>query len=209
MKILQVLFPTLLFFWIAPLAQGQFLGVGGGGLLPQDLTGENAAEAVSRPPRSEFSNGGIFTLDAGLRRFRYGTAGFHYSFSSTGLHLERGDAFGSSAEIGLTAHTITADLRARAPSAYRFRFFGLAGAGLTRFGLEVKRAVEVPFPGGAPAGFTSFVFTYGAGVERHLHQLLHLRLEARDYLTPVSEQLFRPGGLWHRVVIIGGFTLGL
>ena len=97
--------------------------------------------------------------------FPYVSSGLHISFSSADMLLARGDAFGSSAKVELSARTITFDTRVRTPSAYRFRFYGLAGIGLTRFGLDVKSEVEVPFPGGAPDKVTSFVITYGAGIE--------------------------------------------
>lgn len=177
--------------------------------MPQDLGNGKVTGSDFRPARSEFSNGGMFALDAGLRVFPFVSAGLNYSFSKADLRLVRSDVFGSSAVVELSAQTITFDTRARTPSASGFRFYGLAGVGLTRFGLDVKREAGTPFPGGAPDSVTSFVFTYGAGVEKHLRQLVHLRLEARDYLTPISDQLFRPGGAGHRVVLIGGFTVGL
>ena len=205
----KVLCRILLFFCVAQLAQGQFLGIGGGGLFSKDLGGRTAAGPILDSARSEFGNGSIFTLDAGTRVFPCVSSGLHYSFSSADMFLARGDAFGSSAEAELSAHTVTFDTRVRTPSAYRFRFYGLAGVGVTRFGLDVKSEVEVPFPGGAPDNVTSFVITYGVGIERHLHQLVHLRLEVRDYQTYISNQLFQPGGAWHRVAVIGGITIGL
>ncbi|MEE8177211.1 MAG: outer membrane beta-barrel protein [Acidobacteriota bacterium] len=205
----KVLCGILLFFCVAQLAQGQFLGIGGGGLFSKDLGGGTAAGPVPGSARSEFGNGRIFTLDVGTRVYPYVSSGLHYSFSSADMLLVRGDAFGSSAEAELSAHTITFDTRVRTPSAKRFRFYGLAGVGITRFGLDVKSELEVPFPGGAPDNVTSFVITYGAGFERHLRQLVHLRLEVRDYQTFISDQLFQPGGAWHRVAVIGGITVGL
>ena len=80
---------------------------------------------------------------------------------------------------------------------------------MTRFSLDVRQEVENPFPDGAPGGLTSFVFTYGGGIERHLRQLIHLRFEVRDYVSPVSAHLYRPGGLWHRMAVSGGITIGL
>ena len=73
----------------------------------------------------------------------------------------------------------------------------------------LRREVGNPFLDGAPGGLTSLFLPNGSGVERHLRQLVHLRLEVRDYVLPVSTQLHRPGGLWHRVVVIGGITIGL
>lgn len=205
----KVLCRILLFFCVAQLAQGQFLGIGVGGLFSQDLGDGTAADPVLGSARSEFGNGRIFTLDVGTRVFPYVSSGLHYSFSSADMLLARGDAFGSSAEVELSVRTITFDTRVRTPSAYRFRLYGLVGAGVTRFGLDVKSEVGVPFPGGAPDKVTSFVITYGVGIERHLRQLVHLRLEVRDYQTYISTQLFQPGGAWHRVAVIGGITVGL
>ena len=209
MKAVKVWWTILWIIFLVPVAQAQFLSIGGGGLIPQDLGSETAAGSLPASPRSEFRNGGIFTLDAGLRLFPHVTAGLHYSSSGTNLLLQRGDALGSSAELDLHAHTITFDTRVRTPFASGFRLYGLAGVGLTRFGLDVQREVGIPFPGGAPDSVTSLVFTYGGGVERHLRQLLHLKLEVRDYHTRIPDHLFRPGGSWHRLAVIGGLTIGL
>jgi hypothetical protein len=187
-------------FCVAPASHGQYLGIGFGRQLSQTLEEGTV--------RSHFSNGGIFALDVGTRIFPFVSAGLHYSSSRTDFDINRGDAFGSTAEGELSAHTFTMDFRARTPSVYSFRLFGLAGAGLTRFGLDVDNEVETPFPGGAPDTIHSFVFTYGGGIEKHLRQLVHLRLEVRDYATPISDDLFRPGGGWHRVTILGGITIG-
>jgi len=74
--------------------------------------------------------------------------------------------------------------------------------------LNVKNQTEVPFPGGTPGNITSPVFTYGGGVEKKLVPLVRARFEVRDYLTPISDQLFRPGGSWHRVGVVAGVVLG-
>ena len=193
---------------IIPAAQAQFVGIGGGRLLARDLARETPGGAAASP-RSEFRGGGMFALDVGFRRFPYGTMGVHYSSASAALSLQRGDALGSGAEAKVRSHTVTFDTRLRSRFVSSFRFFGLAGAGVTRLGLDVKREVGTPFPDGPPGGFTAFVFTYGGGVERHLHQLVHLRVEVRDYRSPIPSELFRPGGLWGRAAVIGGITIGL
>ena len=195
----------LLLLCLSSAAHAQFLGIAGGRNFPQDLGRPSSGAS----PRSEFGHGGFFSLDVGLPAFRFVTMGVHYSSSGSDLRLERGDAFGSRADAHLSAKTVTFDTRVRSPFVSSFRFFGLGGAGVTHFGLDVNQAVENPFPGGAPGGLTSFVFTYGGGIERHLRQLAHLRIEVRDYVSPVSTQLYRPGGLWHRVAVIGGITIGL
>ena len=192
----------LVLFLYVPSAQAQFIGFAGGGNLPRDL-GQGSLET------SDFDNSGYFAVDVGLRRIGLVTMGVHYSSAGSDLRLDRGDALGSSAELDLSHKTVTFDTRVRSPFVSSLRFFGLAGAGVTRFGVDVKQAVENPFPQGVPGGITSFVFTYGGGVERHLHQLVHLRFEVRDYVSPVSDQIYRPGGLWHRLAVSGGITIGL
>jgi hypothetical protein len=195
-------FLLLFLFSFSSSARAQFIGFTGGASLPRDLGGASAE-------RSEFSRRGYFAVDFGMRAFPLVNMGVHFSSTGTDAQLRRGDALGSGANVDLSAKTVTFDTRLRSPFVSSFRFFGLAGAGVTRFGLDVQQAVENPFPAGAPGGITSFVFTYGGGVERHLHQLVHLRFEVRDYVSPVSTQLFRPGGLWHRVAVSGGITIGL
>jgi len=183
-------------------ANAQFFGVAGGRNLPFDL-GRGAPES------SEFRHGGYFSLDFGLRAFRFTNMGVHFSSAGTDLELERGDPLASSAEAHVSAKTVTFETRVRSPFVSSLRFFGLGGAGVTRFGLDVEKEAGSPFEGSAPGGVTSFVFTYGGGVERHIRQLLHLRLEVRDYVSPVSSHLYRPGGLWHRVTVMAGINIGL
>jgi hypothetical protein len=183
--------------------QAQFFGVAGGRALPLD-PGRGA------PEESRFRHGGYYSLDFGMRAFRFTNLGVHFSSMGSDLELRRGDALGSTADARVTARTVTFEARVRSPFIASVRFFGLGGAGVTRFGLDVKQQSGIPFPGGAPGGVTSAVVTYGAGVERHLRQLLHLRLEVRDYVTPrISEQLYRPGGPWHRFAVMAGINIGL
>ena len=202
MKIAKTISFLFLLLLCASSAYAQFVGIAGGRNLPLDL-GRGSSE------RSEFPHGGYLALDFGMRAFPLVNMGVHFSLAGSDLRLARGDAPGSRADVGLSAKTVTFDTRLRSPFVSSFRFFGLAGAGVARFGLNVQQAVENPFPQGAPGGITSFVFTYGGGIERHLHQLVHLRFEVRDYVSPVSTQLYRPGGLWHRVAVSGGITIGL
>ena len=192
----------------APRAHTQFIAVGGGGLLPQNLSAPPPAGRVGGPAGADFSRSGILAVDAGIGFFPFLTGGLHYSFSRPELFLRRGDAFGSSARVDLGAHTIAFDGRFRTPQVAGFRLYALAGVGFTRFHLNVKQAVEVPFPRGAPDNVLTPVGTFGGGIERSIAPFLHLKLEARDYVTPISEQFFRPGGVWHRVAVIGGIVLG-
>ena len=201
--------PLFLFLlWLAPLAQAQYIAVGGWGLFSQDLSTAPPAGAFGGPAQSEFSNTGILAVDAGIGFFPFLAAGLHYSYARPELFLRRGDAFGSSARADLGAHTLTFEARVRTPQIAGFRLYGLGGVGFSRFALDVKQAVEIPFPGGAPDNVLSAVASVGGGIEKSVAPLVHLKLEARDYITPISEQFFRPGGTWHRTAIIGGIVLG-
>ena len=192
------------------LAPAQYFSVGVGGLFSQ---GRSAALAnplagnVLGTASADFSKTGILTLDAGTSVLPFMTAGVHYSFSRPELTLRRGDAFGSSAVADLNAHTLTFDARLRAPRVVGLRPYGLAGVGFTRFNMSVRNQVEVAFPGGA-GSVTSPVFTFGAGVERKLLPLVGAKLEVRDYLSPLSEKFYQPGGSWNRVAVIVGLVLG-
>ena len=203
-----VLFAVCWLVMSLPLGHAQFIAVGGGGLLPQNLSAPAPAGRVGGPAGADFSRSGILAVDAGIGFFPFLTGGLHYSFSRPELFLRRGDAFGSSARVDLSAHTITFDGRFRTPQVAGFRLYALAGVGFTRFNLDVKQAVEVPFPGGAPENVLTPVGTFGGGIERSVAPFVHFKLEARDYITPISDQFFRPGGVWHRVAVIGGIVVG-
>lgn len=140
--------------------------------------------------------------------FPFLSAGLHYSFSRPEFELRRGDAFGSSALVDLSVHTITFEARLHTPEVSSYRLYGLLGGGFSRFALDVTRAVEVPFPRGAPDNIFSPVFTFGGGIEKSLSLLVRWKLEVRDYVTPISRQLFDAGGAWHRPAILGGIVLG-
>ena len=196
------------FISLAPAARGQYVSVAGGGLFSQDRGAAAPSGRVGGPASAEFSASGIAAVDAGLGLLPFLGAGLHYSYARPVLSLRRGDAFGSSALVRLGAHTVTADARLRTPQIYGFRLYGLAGVGLTRFLLDVKRQVEVPFPGGAPDSVLSPVFTFAGGVEKSIAPLVRWKIEARDYVTPISEKFFQPGGAWHRVAVLGGIVFG-
>lgn len=189
-------------------ARAQFISVAGGGVFPQDRSAAPPPGQVGGPAISDFRRAGIITADAGAGIFPFVTAGVHYSYARPQLFLRRGDAFGSSADVDLKAHTVTFDTRVRTPQAFGFRAYGLAGGGITRFNLDPRRQVEVPFPGGAPSSVTSGVFTFGGGVEQSVLPYVRLKVEVRDYLGAIPKALFQPGGTWHRVAVVGGLTLG-
>ena len=189
-------------------AQAQFISVGGGRLFSQDLSAAAQQGQVGGPASSQFDHSGLLAVDVGFPMLPFLGGAVHYSYSRPDLFLKRGDAFGSSAQGELLTHTLTFDARFRTPEAFGVRLYALAGAGLSRFNLDVEQLVEIPFPGGTPEGFISPVFTFGGGVEKTIFPLIRLKLEVRDYVTPISKELFRPGGGWHRVAVIGGIVLG-
>ncbi|MBI4442393.1 MAG: hypothetical protein HY649_03335 [Acidobacteria bacterium] len=189
-------------------ARAQFISIGGGELFSQDLRSEAQPGLVGGPARSEFDRSGLLAVDVGFPVLPFLGAGLHYSYSRPALFLQRGDAFGSSAQLQLRSHTLTFDARLRTPQAFGVRLYALAGIGLSRFNLDVQQLVEVPFPGNTPEGILSPVFAFGGGVEKTIFPMIRVKLEVRDYVTPISEDLFRPGGGWHRVAVIGGIVLG-
>lgn len=189
-------------------ARAQFVAFSVGGLLSQDLSSETPQGQIGGPARSQFDNGGMYAIEAGFPLLPFVGGAVHYSHSRPELSLSRGDAFGSSARAELPTHTLTFDARLRTPELAGVRLYGLAGVGFSRFSLEVKQAVEVPFPAGAPDRVVSPVFTYGGGVQKSLLPGVGIKLEVRDYWTAASEDLFRPGGGWHRVAVMVGVVLG-
>ena len=209
----------LFFVGVVPAARGQYLAIGGGGVFSQDLSSESQilplaspqptqAPIAPGPGQSNFTASGLLAVDAGIGFCPLFSAGLHYSYARPELSLTRGDFFGSSALVNLSAHTLTFDARLRTPEIIGYHLYGLLGGGFSRFTLDVKRQVEVPFPGGAPDDALSPVFTFGGGIEKNVSPLVRLKFEVRDYVTGVSETLFRPGGAWHRVAVIGGIVLG-
>ena len=208
MKSGRVFWLILLLISLGPAARGQYVSVAGGGLFSPDSSAAAPAVRVGVPASAEFSASGIAAVDAGLGLLPFLGAGLHYSYARPELSLRRGDAFGSSALVRLGAHTVTVDARLRSPQIYGFRLYGLAGVGVTRFLLDVKRQVEVPFPGGAPDSVLSPVLTFAGGVERSIVPLVRWKAEVRDYVTPISEKFFQPGGAWHRVAVLGGIVFG-
>ena len=189
-------------------AYGQYIGVSGGGLFPQDLSASATLGQVGGPARSTFSTSGIIAVDAGMGFFPFLSAGLHYSFSHPELELRRGDAFGSSALVDLKTHTITFETRLHTLGVHSYRLYGLLGGGFSRFAPDVTRAVEVPFPRGAPDNILSPVVTFGGGIEKNIAPLVRLKFEVRDYVTPISKQLFEAGGTWHRPAVLAGIVLG-
>lgn len=188
-------------------ANAQYIALGAGGLFPQDQVGAGFGNTV-RSALSEFGNSGLLAVDVGVGFLPFLGAGLHYSYSSPELVLRRGDAFGSSAVSDLGAHTLTLEANLRTPEIIGFRLYGLAGGGLTSFTVNLKQIVEVPFPRGDPDNVVSPVLSIGVGIERSLGQLVGLKFEVRDYVTPISKDFFEPGGTWHRMAFIGGIVLG-
>jgi len=198
---------TVLIGWPG-LARGQYVAVSAGRIFPQDLSAPPAAGSVGGPARSEFSSSAMLSVDAGIGFLPLIGAGLHYSFSRPELLLRRPDSFGSSAVVELASHTLTFDVSLHTPAFSGFRLYGLVGVGFSRFHLDVKKQVEVPFPGGAPVNLLAPVFAYGAGIERSLAPFIRWKLEARDDISPIPKDLFGPQGAWHRPQVSAGIIIG-
>ena len=98
--------------------------------------------------------------------------------------------------------------RCRAPEVFGVRLYGLLGGGLSRFILDVRQQVEQPFPQGVPEDLLAPVLTYGGGLEKGLLPLVRWKFEVRDDVSPIPEELFGPGGSWHRVQTTVGIVIG-
>ncbi|MBI4458460.1 MAG: hypothetical protein HY648_00200, partial [Acidobacteria bacterium] len=135
-------FLGLIIVWacFALAARAQYLAIGGGGVFSEDL--RSSGSGTFGQDQANFSKSGMLAVDAGIGFLPFITGGFHYSYARPELELRRGDAFGSSARVDLTAHTLTFDARLRTPHYADFRLYGLLGAGFSRFSLAVRQAVE-------------------------------------------------------------------
>ncbi|MBI2816700.1 MAG: hypothetical protein HYX72_07155 [Acidobacteria bacterium] len=192
----------------ASAASAQFVAVSGGGLLPQDLSASAPAGIIGGITRAGFSNASIVAVDGGVGFLPFIGIGVHYSHSTPELDLRRGDAFGSRALVDLESHTVTFDARLNTPRFFGFRAYGFGGVGLSRFSVDVKSQVEVPFPRGVPETLTAPVGTFGGGIEKRVLPFISTKFEVRDYLTPIPSSIYAPAGLWHRVAVLGGVVLG-
>jgi hypothetical protein len=188
-------------------AQAQYVAVGGGGVFSKGFSGP-AQTGIGGVAQADFSKSGVLSLDGGVGVFPFLDGGIHYSLSKPELSLRRGDSFGSSAVVGLTAHTLTFDARMHTPNVSGFRLFGLVGAGFSRYQLTSIKQVEVPFSRGAPDSVLTPVFTYGAGIERSLLPFIRWKFEARDDVSRMPKEFFQPGGVWHRPQVVVGIVIG-
>ena len=208
MKLNKLHYLILLSFCFASAANAQFVSVAAGELLPQDLSSAPLAGRIGGAARANFTRPSIVAVDGGIGFLPFFGIGLHYSRSRPELTLRRGDAFGSSALVDLGANTLTFDARFHTLRFSGFRAYGFVGGGFTRFTLNVKSQVEVPFPKGVPGNLTAPIATYGGGLEKKLFPYIAAKLEVRDYLTPIPSSLYQPGGVWHRVAVLGGIVLG-
>lgn len=186
----------------------QYVSVAVGALFPQNLSGGATPGSVGGQASANFTKSPIFTADGGFNFLPFIGAGLHYSYAKPELDLRRSDAFGSRAVAEVAAQTITFDLRVNSVKFNGFRVYGFGGVGVSRFNLNVKSQVEVPFPKGVPGDLVGPVGTFGGGIERSFFPYLATKLEIRDYITPISSNIYVPGGMWHRVAIVGGIRFG-
>jgi hypothetical protein len=195
-------------FLFAQIASAQFVSVSVGGLLPQNLSASAPIGAITSVTTADFTHPSIIAVDGGIGFLPFLGIGVHYSHSTPELTLTRADALGSRAVADLGTHTVTIDLRLHTPRFAGFRAYGFGGVGVSRFNVDVKSQVAVPFPKGIPSTLTGPVGTYGVGLEKKLLPLISAKIEVRDYLTDIPSNIYAPSGLWNRVAILGGIVLG-
>ena len=199
----------LLSLLMVPAASAQYVAVTAGGLFPQDLSGATRAGNFTGTAHADFDHASSIGAEAGFGFLPFLGIDLHYSYSKPGATLQRGDLLGSSAKLDLSIHTLTLDLRVHAPAAFRLKPFGFVGGGFSRFSLDVKQQVEVPFPNGIPSNLYGPVISYGGGFDYKFLPLIGTRLEIRDDVTPiVSNKIFQPEGSWHRLGVSVGVVLG-
>ncbi len=192
---------------LAAPAFAQSISVAGGGVFSQDMKANASATGVS-PTVSDFSKTSIVTGDLGLDFIPIFGTNIHYSFARPELFLRRGDAFDSSALLDVGTHTITFDGQVRSGERGGFRVYGFAGGGVSRSNLSIRQVVENPFASQPPDSVTYPVFTFGGGVTQRLAPLVRLKFEVRDYVAPIPSRFFIPGGIWHRIAVVGGIRIG-
>ncbi|MSO20682.1 MAG: hypothetical protein EXQ56_09520 [Acidobacteria bacterium] len=194
----------------AAVGHAQYFGVGLGRSFGDDLSAAATAVPSALDPFSAgIRKGNVLTLEGGGDFLRVMRAGVHYGYSRPEGFLSRGDAFGSSADLELTAHTLTFDLGLHTPQAKGFRLFGVVGGGVGNFKVvEVVRQVENPFPSGPPDQIVVPVVALGGGIEHQFLAGVRWKVEVRDEYTRAPEDFFQPGGSWHRILLSVGLTFG-
>ena len=190
-------------------AHAQYFGIGLGRMFGDDLrAAASSLPGALNPLSAGIREGNTLVLEGGVNYLRFLRTGLHYNYSRPEGFLKLGDLLGSSAELQLRAHTLTFDIGVRSPEFAGFRLFGIAGAGAGRFNIEVQDTVAVPFPSGPPEDLVVPVAAFGGGIEHQFMPGMRWKVEARDEWTSAPEDLFRPGGSWHRVLVSAGIVLG-
>ena len=195
--------------FLAPFARAQHVAISGGGVFMPYRSSPPRPGTVGGLERADFSDSPMLAVDAGVYFFSFLGAGFHYSYSRPELRLFRGDAFGSSARVGLRVHTVAFEALLHSRRMHGVRAFAFCGAGFSSFLLDVKEQVEVPFARMKPPGReVTPVFTFGGGLENRVAPWLSGKIEIRDYVGSVPASFYRPGGSWHRPSVVAGIILG-
>jgi hypothetical protein len=187
-------------------ARGQYVSVGAGFVLPPDLSAPPIGSSLSSVT-ANFSKSGMVTLDAGVPVLPFLTTGVHYSFARSELNMTLGDIVNSSARLQLNENTLAVEARLHTPRLLKWRAYGLAGVGMTRYSPTIESKTANAFPTGATS-VTAPVFTVGGGVERRLKSLLGAKAELRDYISGISSQFYQPGGTMQRVAVTVGLVIG-
>ncbi len=209
MKVKPIYSLILFCLCFTPAAHAQHISVAVGGLIPKSPSGSGTVASIFQS--ADFRKSPIVTVDAGAGFLPLVDANVHYSYSQPDVSIRKSGIAGSpgsTAEVGLGGHTVTIEAQVHPPRPLRFGLYGFAGAGVTRFQVDLKSQSGSPFPSGLPDVITSPVFTFGVGVEKKLLPLIAAKVELRDYTGSVPKKLYDPGGAWNRVAIVAGIVLG-
>jgi hypothetical protein len=158
--------------------------------------------------RADFDTATVFGVGFGWGPIPYAGLQAYYSHATPELTWSRGDALGSRAVADISTHTLTLEGRIHTPTFARFRLYGFVGGGASRFNVDIKEQLEVPFPGGEPDSVVSSVLTYGGGVERIFFPYLRWRLEVRNNVSDLPDELLLGDRKWNRPQFAAGILIG-
>jgi hypothetical protein len=164
------------------------LGVAGGYGFSKDATIENAAGKASAGLRP----GPLFGIVAGnhVRSWLSGEA--RYMYRQNDLRLSSG---GTEARLDAESHTLHYDFLFSAGKRGRVQPFVAAGAGIRFFRGTGQNFRAQPLNRFATLTHTSEIcplISLGGGLRIPVSSLLSVRVEVRDYMTPLPEEVIAP-----------------
>jgi len=154
------------------------------------LKGERSFTIGGDPKRSEFAAGGKFGVRGTMDLNDHWAAEAAYSYGTNNLRIQEIATPIRERDYGVRVHQLTGNLLYLWGGSHsRFRPFLTAGAGLSRFNptseaksLASLRFVDEPAPINSNSKFN---FNYGGGVEARAGDVLGIRFDLRDHLSPI------------------------